>query len=91
MIYTRTLGEEKLLVLCNFKEKEKCIALPEGWRLEQMTRLIGNYPEPESGNENPPRPENGDAAELHLDVAPAYSFSGENSRASRLRNRFITG
>ena len=65
-VYTRTLGEEKLLVLCNFKEKEKCIALPEGWRLEQMTRLIGNYPEPESGNENPPRPENGDAAELHL-------------------------
>ena len=39
--YTRTLGEEKLLVVCNFYEKETEIEIPEEFRCGSY--LISNY------------------------------------------------
>ena len=41
--YTRTLGEEKLLVVCNFYEPELSFELPE--EFAGGTCLISNYPE----------------------------------------------
>ena len=41
--YTRTLGEEKLLVVCNFYEPEVSFELPE--EFANGTCLISNYPE----------------------------------------------
>ena len=41
--YTRTLGEEKLLVVCNFYEPEVSFELPE--EFAGGTCLISNYPE----------------------------------------------
>ena len=41
--YTRTLGEEKLLVVCNFYEPEVTFELPE--EFAGGTCLISNYPE----------------------------------------------
>lgn len=42
-VYTRTLERTKLLVICNFSEKEKTFELPEGWQKDGMQVLIGNY------------------------------------------------
>ena len=42
-MYTRTLGEEKLLVVCNFSEKEVAIEIPEEFR--KGSYLIANYPD----------------------------------------------
>lgn len=42
-MYTRTLGEEKLLVVCNFSEKEVAVEIPEEFR--KGSYLIANYPE----------------------------------------------
>ena len=42
-VYTRTLGEEKLLVVCNFYEPEVSFELPE--EFIGGTCLISNYPE----------------------------------------------
>lgn len=44
-MYTRTLGEEKLLVVCNFSEKEVAVEIPEEFR--KGSYLIANYPEGE--------------------------------------------
>ena len=44
-VYTRTLGEQKLLVICNFRREEKAFALPEGFDPEKAELLIGNYPD----------------------------------------------
>ena len=44
-MYTRTLGEEKLLVVCNFSEKEIAVEIPEKFR--KGSYLIANYPEGE--------------------------------------------
>ncbi|MFJ7684238.1 glycoside hydrolase family 13 protein [Peribacillus butanolivorans] len=41
--YTRTLDEEKLLVLCNFKDYEASYSIPEGLDKMSATLLIGNY------------------------------------------------
>lgn len=41
-VYTRTLGEEKLLVICNFTALSRDFRLPEGWNPEQMKLLISN-------------------------------------------------
>lgn len=41
--YTRTLGEERLLVVCNFYEQETSFALPE--EFSGGSCLISNYPE----------------------------------------------
>ena len=45
-IYTRTLDEEALLVICNFSSKPRAFSLPEGWRPGEMEPVIGNYPDP---------------------------------------------
>lgn len=44
-MYTRTLGEEKLLVVCNFSEKEVAVGIPEEFR--KGSYLIANYPKGE--------------------------------------------
>ncbi|MFD6438372.1 alpha-glucosidase [Peribacillus sp. NPDC060186] len=41
--YTRTLDEEKLLVLCNFKDYEASYSIPEELDAMSATLLIGNY------------------------------------------------
>lgn len=42
--YTRTLGNEKLLVICNFKKEEQCFAMPEEFSgRNQAEVLISNY------------------------------------------------
>ena len=40
-VYTRTLGEEKLLVVCNFSENEVELEIPEEFR--KGSYLISNY------------------------------------------------
>lgn len=42
-VYTRTLGSEKILVICNFSENERELELPDGWKPSEMERWIGNY------------------------------------------------
>lgn len=41
--YTRTLGEDKLIILCNFTGKEAAFTLPEDLHFESSSLLIGNY------------------------------------------------
>ena len=41
--YTRTLEQEKLLVLCNFKDYEVSYTLPDGLKPSQGKLLISNY------------------------------------------------
>ena len=43
--YTRTLGDEKLLVACNFTEKEVSFDMPEEFLGGEI--LIGNYEDAE--------------------------------------------
>ena len=42
-VYTRTLGNEKLLVVCNFYGNTRIFALPGGWTKETSKLLSGNY------------------------------------------------
>ena len=42
-VYTRTLGEQKLLVICNFRKEEKDYILPDGFDPEKSQVLISNY------------------------------------------------
>lgn len=42
-VYTRTLNEEKLLVICNFSAHNRSIVLPDGWEPQKLERWIGNY------------------------------------------------
>ena len=42
-VYTRTLGDEKLLVICNFYGNTREFELPEGWNPDRMELMIGNY------------------------------------------------
>ena len=48
-VYTRALGEHKLLVICNFRKEEKAFTLPEGFDPRKGEILIGNYPDRELG------------------------------------------
>ncbi|OZM57045.1 glucohydrolase [Lottiidibacillus patelloidae] len=41
--YTRTLGEEKLIVLCNFSNEEVGFELPDSLSFTTNRKLIGNY------------------------------------------------
>ena len=43
-VYTRTLGEESLLVVCNFSESEQAYQIPEEYRGAEI--LIANYESP---------------------------------------------
>lgn len=49
-VYTRALGEHKLLVICNFRKEEKEFTLPEGFDPGMGEILIGNYPDRELQN-----------------------------------------
>lgn len=42
-VYTRTLGKEKLLVICNFYGNEREFNLPEDFPARRAKLLIGNY------------------------------------------------
>ncbi len=43
-VYTRTLGKEKLLVICNFSDNERKYKLPEEFgEVSDMVKWIGNY------------------------------------------------
>ncbi|MDP1416976.1 alpha-glucosidase [Peribacillus simplex] len=52
--YTRSFEEEKLLVLCNFKEEQASYTLPEELHAHSATRLIGNYDQEEEGISSKP-------------------------------------
>lgn len=55
--YTRSLEEEKLLVLCNFKEEQAPYTLPEELHAYSATMLIGNYDQEQEGiSSNPLQP-----------------------------------
>ena len=41
--YTRTLGEEQLLIVCNFYGNRRMFTLPDNWGLEKTELMIGNY------------------------------------------------
>ena len=45
-VYTRTLGNESLLVVCNFSEQELAYDIPAEYKDTEI--LIANYPEPAS-------------------------------------------
>ena len=47
-VYTRTLGPEKLLVICNFYENERILDLPDDWKMTEKKILIGNYDDKET-------------------------------------------
>lgn len=55
-VYTRTLEEEKLLVICNFYGNTREYALPEDWQPDAMECLIGNYKEVKTGRTMTIRP-----------------------------------
>lgn len=42
-VYMRSLSDEKLLVICNFSERERSFILPEGVCIDTSRILIGNY------------------------------------------------
>ena len=42
-VYTRALGTEKLLVICNFYGNTRCFELPEEWDSRKTKILIANY------------------------------------------------
>lgn len=48
-VYTRAYGEEKLLVVCNFKKEEVLFSVPEIFRREGEM-LIQNYPDRRAGD-----------------------------------------
>ena len=55
--YTRTQEQEKLLVLCNFRDYEVSYALPEGWDSHDGKLLISNYKQDGEGvSQAPLRP-----------------------------------
>ena len=43
-VYTRTLGDESLLVMCNFSEEAQAYSIPGEYR--EAETLIANYPDP---------------------------------------------
>lgn len=42
-VYTRTLGEEQILVICNFSDRLRSLELPEKFGLPGAVKWIGNY------------------------------------------------
>ena len=49
-VYTRTLGEEKLLVICNFSKEAQEMELPEAWKDQEAEVLIANYEDVQISN-----------------------------------------
>ena len=54
--YTRTLGEEQLLIVCNFYGNARMFTLPDSWELEKTELMIGNYKDFKLGKELTIRP-----------------------------------
>jgi len=54
--YTRTLGEKRLLVICNFFKSEVAFYFPENMRLDKAELLLANYPDCGIGEEITLRP-----------------------------------
>ncbi|PEZ81065.1 alpha-glucosidase [Bacillus sp. AFS017274] len=52
--YTRSFEDERLLVLCNFREEQASYTLPEELHAYSATRLIGNYGQEEEGISSKP-------------------------------------
>lgn len=50
-VYTRTLGEEQLLIVCNFYGNARMFTLPDSWELEKTELMIGNYKDFKLGKE----------------------------------------
>ena len=48
-MYERTLKGERVLIVCSFWSFHTGYALPEGYTVERMELLLGNYPEPAVG------------------------------------------
>ena len=48
--YTRTFGEQKVIVVCNFRKTHLTWSLPSGVALQQDKVLISNYPNPSLEN-----------------------------------------
>lgn len=55
-VYTRTLGEEQLMIVCNFYGNTRMFTLPDNWKLEKTEMLIGNYKDFKLGKELTIRP-----------------------------------
>lgn len=55
-VYTRTLGEEQLLIVCNFYGNARMFTLPDSWELEKTEVMIGNYKDFKLGKELTIRP-----------------------------------
>ncbi|GAB2696527.1 alpha-glucosidase [Paenibacillus thermoaerophilus] len=45
--YARRLGDEALIVICSFSEREATASLPEPWAGCEAELVLGNYPAPE--------------------------------------------
>jgi oligo-1,6-glucosidase len=50
--YSRTLGDEKIFVLCNFSSKELSVTIPKEFAREKGEVLISNYDRKEAGLTN---------------------------------------
>lgn len=55
-VYTRTLGSEKLLVICNFTENESAYTLPEEFDGKSCSVMISNYDDAKVSTEMKLRP-----------------------------------
>ncbi len=44
-MYSRSLGNKRILVVCSFSEREQSFAFPAGFDPAKATLLLGNYPE----------------------------------------------
>lgn len=55
-VYIRTLGEEQLMIVCNFYGNTRMFTLPDNWKLEKTEMLIGNYKDFKLGKELTIRP-----------------------------------
>ncbi len=56
-LYERRLGDERILVICSFSEKEQNCRLPKGFDPEKALILLDNYPAAGSGNGAGGRPD----------------------------------
>lgn len=55
-VYIRTLGEEQLMIVCNFYGNARMFTLPDSWELEKTELMIGNYKDFKLGKELTIRP-----------------------------------
>ena len=55
-VYIRTLGEEQLMIVCNFYGNTRMFTLSDNWKLEKTEMLIGNYKDFKLGKELTIRP-----------------------------------